>query len=92
VTDAAERVARTDDLRPIPVHGSDELARLTRPSTRCCVGSPITGPAGSVGLRRGPRAAYAADVVAHNVELLMASMRPGAPRLPDEEMAGLHRT
>ncbi len=29
LTEAAERVARTDDLRPIPVVGSDELARLT---------------------------------------------------------------
>src|ERR1700752_958058 len=29
LTEAAERVARTDDLRPIPVMGSDELARLT---------------------------------------------------------------
>ena len=29
LTEAAERVARTDDLRPIPVLGSDELARLT---------------------------------------------------------------
>ena len=33
LTEAAERVARTDDLRPIPVYGSDELARLTRLST-----------------------------------------------------------
>ena len=30
LTEAAERVARTDDLRPIPVFGSDELARLTQ--------------------------------------------------------------
>ena len=29
LTEAAERVARTDDLHPIPVFGSDELARLT---------------------------------------------------------------
>lgn len=29
LTQAAERVARTEDLRPIPVFGSDELARLT---------------------------------------------------------------
>ena len=29
LTEAAERVARTDDLRPIPVYGNDELARLT---------------------------------------------------------------
>jgi two-component system sensor histidine kinase MprB len=29
LTEATERVARTGDLRPIPVDGSDELARLT---------------------------------------------------------------
>ena len=29
LTEATERVARTDDLRPIPVYGNDELARLT---------------------------------------------------------------
>ena len=29
LTRAAERIAQTGDLRPIPVHGTDELARLT---------------------------------------------------------------
>ncbi|HEY6738030.1 MAG TPA: HAMP domain-containing protein [Actinopolymorphaceae bacterium] len=28
LTQAAEHVARTGDLRPVPVHGNDELARL----------------------------------------------------------------
>src|ERR1700742_2452595 len=32
LTEAAERVARTDDLRPIPVFGSDELASPTEAS------------------------------------------------------------
>ena len=27
---AADRIAETDELRPIPVHGQDELARFTR--------------------------------------------------------------
>lgn len=29
LTDATEHIARTEDLRPIPVRGTDELARLT---------------------------------------------------------------
>ena len=90
LTEAAERVARTDDLRPIPVHGSDELARLTgafnmmlralaesrERQTRLVTdaGHELRTPLTS--LRT-------------NVELLMASMVPGAPRLPEEEMDGL---
>ena len=90
LTDAAERVARTDDLRPIPVHGSDELARLTEAFNKM-----LRGLAES----RDRQARLVSDAghelrtpltsLRTNVELLMASMRPGAPRLPDEEMAGL---
>jgi len=90
LTDAAERVARTDDLRPIPVHGSDELARLTEAFNKM-----LHGLAES----RDRQARLVSDAghelrtpltsLRTNVELLMASMRPGAPRLPDEEMAGL---
>lgn len=90
LTEAAERVARTDDLRPIPVHGSDELARLTgafnmmlrtlaesrERQTRLVTdaGHELRTPLTSMRT---------------NVELLMASMAPGAPRLPEEEMDGL---
>jgi two-component system sensor histidine kinase MprB len=90
LTEAAERVARTDDLRPIPVHGSDELARLTgafnmmlralaesrERQTRLVTdaGHELRTPLTS--LRT-------------NVELLMASMAPGAPSIPEEEMDGL---
>jgi two-component system, OmpR family, sensor histidine kinase MprB len=90
LTEAAERVARTDDLRPIPVHGSDELARLTEAFNKM-----LRGLAES----RDRQARLVSDAghelrtpltsLRTNVELLMASMRPGAPRLPDEEMAGL---
>jgi two-component system, OmpR family, sensor histidine kinase MprB len=90
LTSAAERVARTDDLRPIPVYGSDELARLTE--------------AFNLMLRaltesRDRQARLVSDAghelrtpltsLRTNVELLMASQVPGAPRLPEEEMAGL---
>ena len=90
LTEAAERVARTDDLRPIPVHGNDELARLTE-----AFNMMLRALAES----RDRQARLVSDAghelrtpltsLRTNVELLMASMEPGAPRLPDEEMAGL---
>lgn len=90
LTDAAERVARTDDLRPIPVSGSDELARLTESFNLMLR---------ALAESRERQARLVSDAghelrtpltsLRTNVELLMASMEPGAPRLPEEEMAGL---
>ncbi len=90
LTQAAERVARTDDLRPIPVFGSDELARLTE-----AFNMMLRALAES----RERQARLVTDAghelrtpltsLRTNVELLMAAMAPGAPRLPDDEMAGL---
>jgi two-component system sensor histidine kinase MprB len=90
LTEAAERVARTDDLRPIPVFGSDELARLTR-----AFNLMLRALAES----RERQARLVSDAghelrtpltsLRTNVELLMASMVPGAPRLPEDEMHGL---
>jgi two-component system, OmpR family, sensor histidine kinase MprB len=90
LTEAAERVARTDDLRPIPVFGSDELARLTE-----AFNLMLRGLAES----RERQARLVTDAghelrtpltsLRTNVELLMASMEPGAPRLPEQEMVDL---
>jgi two-component system sensor histidine kinase MprB len=90
LTEAAERVARTDDLRPIPVFGSDELARLTE-----AFNMMLRALAES----RERQARLVTDAghelrtpltsLRTNVELLMASLEPGAPRLPEEEMAEL---
>ncbi|WP_137148338.1 HAMP domain-containing sensor histidine kinase [Mycolicibacterium sp. CR10] len=90
LTEAAERVARTDDLRPIPVYGSDELARLTE-----AFNMMLRALAES----RERQARLVTDAghelrtpltsLRTNVELLMASQKPGAPRLPEEEMTGL---
>jgi two-component system sensor histidine kinase MprB len=90
LTEATERVARTEDLRPIPVHGNDELARLTE-----AFNMMLRALAES----RERQARLVSDAghelrtpltsLRTNVELLMASMAPGAPRLPDEEMTGL---
>jgi two-component system sensor histidine kinase MprB len=89
LTEAAERVARTDDLRPIPVHGSDELARLTQ-----AFNLMLRALAES----RDRQARLVSDAghelrtpltsLRTNVELLM-SVKPGEPGLPEEEMAGL---
>src|SRR3954463_11823538 len=90
LTEAAERGARTDDLRPIPVLGSDELARLTQ-----AFNMMLRGLAES----RDRQARLVTDAghelrtpltsLRTNVELLMAAMAPGAPPLPEEEMADL---
>jgi two-component system sensor histidine kinase MprB len=90
LTEAAERVARTDDLRPIPVFGSDELARLTE-----TFNSMLRALAES----RERQARLVSDAghelrtpltsLRTNIELLMAAMAPGARRLPEDEMADL---
>ena len=90
LTEAAERVARTDDLRPIPVHGSDELARLTEAFNMMLRAlnesrerqTRLVSDAGHE--LRTPLTSLRT-----NVELLMASMAPGAPPLPEDEMADL---
>lgn len=90
LTEAAERVARTDDLRPIPVFGSDELARLTESFNMMLR---------ALAESRERQARLVTDAghelrtpltsLRTNVELLIASMQPGAPKLPDEEMDAL---
>ena len=90
LTEAAERVARTDDLRPIPVFGSDELGRLTE-----AFNLMLRALAES----RERQARLVTDAghelrtpltsLRTNVELLMAAMEPGAPRLPEQEMVDL---
>lgn len=90
LTEAAERVARTDDLRPIPVFGSDELARLTE---------AFNAMLRALAESRERQARLVADAghelktpltsLRTNVELLMASSAPGAPPIPESELAEL---
>jgi two-component system sensor histidine kinase MprB len=90
LTEAAERVARTDDLRPIPVFGSDELARLTEAFNMMLRAlaesrerqSRLVSDAGHE--LRTPLTSLRT-----NVELLMAAQEPGAPRIPDADLAEL---
>ena len=92
LTEAAERVARTDDLRSIPVFGSDELARLTE-----AFNMMLRALAES----RERQTRLVADAghelrtpltsLRTNIELLMASSAPGAPPIPEQEMVDLTR-
>ncbi|WP_084531429.1 sensor histidine kinase [Nocardia miyunensis] len=90
LTAAAERVARTDDLAAIPVTGDDELARLTESFNTMLV---------ALGESRERQRRLVADAghelrtpltsLRTNMELLIASSRPGAPRIPEDDMAEL---
>ncbi|MTL11416.1 HAMP domain-containing protein [Nocardia seriolae] len=90
LTAATERIARTDDLTPIPVTGDDELARLTE---------SFNTMLRALGESRERQRRLVADAghelktpltsLRTNMELLIASSRPGAPRIPDQDMAEL---
>lgn len=90
LTDAAERVARTDDLRPIPVHGSDELARLTEAFNMMLRAlTESRERQARLVTDAGHELRTPLTSLRTNVELLMASMQPGAPSIPEDEMTGL---
>ena len=90
LTRATERVARTDDLRPIPVTGDDEIARLTTSFNRMLL---------ALGESRERQSRLVADAghelktpltsLRTNVELLIAASRPGAPTIPDTDRRSL---
>ncbi|TQM38927.1 sensor histidine kinase [Pseudonocardia cypriaca] len=90
LTAATERVAATGDLRPIPVEGSDELARLT---------ASFNEMLGALAASQEQQRRLVADAghelrtpltsMRTNLELLAAASRPGAPILPDAERAEL---
>ncbi|MBL1075418.1 HAMP domain-containing histidine kinase [Nocardia sp. 2] len=90
LTAATERVARTDDLTPIPVTGDDELARLTE-----SFNTMLRALAESRERQRrlvadaGHELKTPLTSLRTNMELLIASSRPGAPQIPDEDMAEL---
>ncbi len=90
LTEAAERVARTDDLRPIPVYGSDELSRLTE-SFNLMLRALTESRERQARLvtDAGHELRTPLTSLRTNVELLIAAMEPGAPGLPEQEMAGL---
>ncbi|MFT4201765.1 ATP-binding protein, partial [Gordonia sp. (in: high G+C Gram-positive bacteria)] len=90
LTRAAERVARTEVLDPIPVTGNDELARLTESFNTMLAALQNS---------REKQARLVADAghelktpltsLRTNVELLIASSEPGAPAVPLADMIEL---
>jgi two-component system sensor histidine kinase MprB len=90
LTAATERVARTDDLTPIQVTGDDELARLTE-----SFNTMLRALAESRDRQRrlvadaGHELRTPLTSLRTNMELLIASSRPGSPRIPEEDMAEL---
>ncbi|HVH24469.1 MAG TPA: HAMP domain-containing sensor histidine kinase [Pseudonocardia sp.] len=88
LTAAAERVAATGELRPIPVDGSDELARLTHSFNEM-----LQALAASQEQQRrlvadaGHELRTPLTSMRTNLELLASASRPGAPSLPDVERA-----
>ncbi|RCW43693.1 two-component system sensor histidine kinase MprB [Halopolyspora algeriensis] len=86
LTAATERVARTGELRPIPVSGDDELARLTTSFNRML---------GALAESQEQQRRLVADAghelrtpltsLRTNLELLMASDRPDAPTLSEQD-------
>ncbi|WP_258343409.1 sensor histidine kinase [Saccharopolyspora gregorii] len=83
---ATERVALTGDLRPIPVSGDDELARLT---------TSFNDMLGALAESQERQRRLVADAghelrtpltsLRTNLELLMAAAQPGAPALSDQD-------
>nr|WP_312864432.1 HAMP domain-containing sensor histidine kinase [Saccharopolyspora phatthalungensis] len=88
LTAATERVALTGDLRPIPVGGDDELARLT---------ASFNGMLSALAESQERQRRLVADAghelrtpltsLRTNLELLMASARPNAPELSEQDRA-----
>ena len=88
LTAATERVAATGDLHPIPVDGSDELARLTHSFNEM-----LQALAASQEQQRrlvadaGHELRTPLTSMRTNLELLASANRPGAPTLPESERA-----
>ncbi|MBB5956388.1 two-component system sensor histidine kinase MprB [Saccharothrix tamanrassetensis] len=91
LTEATERVAMTGDLRPIPVTGDDELARLTQRFN-----AMLVAVADSQERQRrlvadaGHELRTPLTSMRTNLELLLASERPDAPTLSDQDKAEIN--
>jgi len=91
LTEATERVAMTGDLRPIPVTGDDELARLTQRFN-----AMLAAVADSQERQRrlvadaGHELRTPLTSMRTNLELLLASERPDAPTLSDQDKAEIN--
>lgn len=90
LTAATERIARTDDLTPIPVTGDDELARLTESfNTMLRALTESRDRQRRLVADAGHELRTPLTSLRTNAELLIASSRPGAPQIPEEDMSEL---
>lgn len=90
LTAATERIARTDDLAPIPVTGDDELARLTESfNSMLRALTESRDRQGRLVADAGHELRTPLTSLRTNMELLIASSRPGAPHIPEQDMAEL---
>jgi two-component system sensor histidine kinase MprB len=90
LTSATERVATTGDLRPIPVSGDDELARLTH---------SFNTMLGTVAESRERQRQLVADAghelrtpltsLRTNLELMLSASRSGTRNLPEQDRADI---
>jgi len=90
LTSATEHIARTGDLRPIPVSGDDELARLT---------TSFNTMLGTVAESQERQRQLVADAghelrtpltsLRTNLELLLSASRAGAPTLSERDRADI---
>lgn len=92
LTQATEHIARTGDLRPIPVSGDDELARLTH---------SFNTMLGAVAESQERQRRLVADAghelrtpltsLRTNLELLLAAEAPGTPSLSEQDKVEINR-
>ncbi|MGL4305966.1 MAG: ATP-binding protein [Mycobacteriaceae bacterium] len=92
LTAAAERIARTDDLDPIPVTGSDELARLAEGfNTMLRALAESRDRQSRLVADAGHELRTPLTSLRTNMELLIASSAPGSPAIPESDMAELRQ-
>lgn len=90
LTSATERVARTMDLRPIPVSGDDELARLTHSfNTMLAAVSESQERQRRLVADAGHELRTPLTSLRTNLELLLAANREGAPTLSERDRADI---
>lgn len=90
LTAHAERVARTQDLTPLPVTGKDEIARLTE-AFNAMLAALAESRARQVRLvaDAGHELKTPLTSLRTNLELLIAASEPGAPPVPATDMVEL---
>ncbi len=92
LTAATERVSATGDLRPIPVSGDDELARLTFSFNRMLAAvADAQEKQRQLVADAGHELRTPLTSMRTNLELLLAADKPGARRLSDQDRAEIAR-